>query len=144
MVAQALEIELLELDGGALRSFVAVVSDKAVHSHVCVAGVEEIMAQRLAGGDAEVGRELQHAPHEIQREGAGGCRDAVLCTQICGLHAVQALEVLFRLAVARQALDVGGGGRPHDRKNDVELVGFVGGGIVAFQSVLISWGKRET
>ena len=52
VVAQSLNVQLLELHCGALSSFVAVISDKAVNSHVCVAGIEEIMTERLAGGDA--------------------------------------------------------------------------------------------
>jgi hypothetical protein len=61
-MAQPLYVQLLELHCSALRSFVTVVSDKAVNRNVSsVVRIEEIVPERGAGGNAEVGSELKHA-----------------------------------------------------------------------------------
>ena len=65
ILTQSLDIQLLQFHCGALGSFVAIVSDRAVHSHVCVARIQEVVSQRLAGRNALVRREPQHAEQEI-------------------------------------------------------------------------------
>ena len=84
VVAQALDVKLLELYGGALRSFVAVVSHKAVDGYVRVCGIDEVVAQRLAGGNTFGGRVCKHCDEEGQGRGAVGVGLTVFCREIEG------------------------------------------------------------
>ena len=82
--AQALDVKLLELYGGALRSFVAVVSHKAVDGYFRVCGIDEVVAQRLAGGNTFGGRVCKHCDEEGQGRGAVGVGLTVFCREIEG------------------------------------------------------------
>jgi len=69
ILTQSLDIQLLQFHCGALGSFVAIVSDRAVHSHVCVARIQEVVSQRLAARYAFGWRVRKHLDRSIN---AGG------------------------------------------------------------------------
>jgi hypothetical protein len=65
VMAQPLYVQLLELHCSALRSFVTVVSDKAVNRNVrAVVRIEEIVPERGAGGNAFGRRVSEHFSKE--------------------------------------------------------------------------------
>lgn len=65
VMAQPLYVQLLELHCSALRSFVTVVSDKAVNRNVSsVVRIEEIVPERGAGGNALGRRVSEHFSKE--------------------------------------------------------------------------------
>ena len=85
ILTQSLDIQLLQFHCGALGSFVAIVSDRAVHSHVCVARIQEVVSQRLAARYAFGWRVRKHLGKKHQCRGAIGMGLAVSDTEIyCG------------------------------------------------------------
>ena len=68
--AQPLNVQLLQLHCSALGSFVTVISHSAVHRHVSVARIQELVSQRLTQRYTVGGGVTQHACQERECCGA--------------------------------------------------------------------------